>query len=238
MTRYFNTFVCALAVALAMTLVVGSAGILRAEEYVQPVTTQAKPVIVDNFESGAITNSLGGRTNVFLKAPSKAMVTFRRDIRLGRPTNVLMIKYDKKAEGGPQDQGGWCGYYTLLKKAHPALSVEGSSAVEAEESVYLDGSKYSNITLWVKADKGNENFVLGVADAHWDKIGDSVKSMEIGRYLPSGKLTTEWQKAVIPLEEFFIDYAKLSSISIVFESDCFPEGAGAGKIYIDDITLE
>ncbi|PIY84724.1 MAG: hypothetical protein COY77_00950, partial [Candidatus Omnitrophica bacterium CG_4_10_14_0_8_um_filter_43_18] len=76
------------------------------------------------------------------------------------------------------------------------------------------------------------------ADAHWDKIGDSVKSQEIGKYLPTGKITTEWQKAVVPMDEFFIDYSKFSSIAISFESDCFPEGQGSGRIYIDDIAFE
>ncbi len=170
--------------------------------------------------------------------PSKAMVSFRKDVRNGKPTTVLMIRYEKKAEGGPYDLGGWCGYYTLLKKSHPAVSMEGAGAAEVEEEIYFDASPYKAITLWIKGDKGNENFVLGVADAHWDKVGDSVKSQEIVKYLPAGKITTEWQKAVVPMSEFFIDYSRLSSVAISFESDCFPEGQGSGKVYIDDIELE
>ena len=225
MTRRKNLFIFALTVALAIATLSGA-------------DTDVKPVIVDDFEAGTITNSLGGRSNVFLKAPSKAMTSFRKDTRNGRPTTVLMLRYDKKAEGGPYDLGGWCGYYTLLKKAHPSVSMEGASVAEVEEEVYFDASRHTSITLWVKGEKGSENFVLGVADAHWDKVGDSVKSQEIGKYLPAGKLTADWQKAVIPLEEFFIDYAKLSSIAISFESDCFPEGRGVGKVFIDDIALE
>ncbi|PJC46677.1 MAG: hypothetical protein CO036_01560, partial [Candidatus Omnitrophica bacterium CG_4_9_14_0_2_um_filter_43_12] len=127
---------------------------------------------------------------------------------------------------------------TLLKKVHPSVSLQGATAVEIEEDVYFDASNHSAITMWVKGDKGNENFMLGVADAHWDKIGDSAKSQEIGKYLPTGKITTEWQKAVVPMDEFFIDYSKFSSIAISFESDCFPEGQGSGRIYIDDIAFE
>jgi len=40
------------------------------------------------------------------------------------------------------------------------------------------------------------------------------------------------------MDEFFIDYSKFSSIAISFESDCFPEGQGSGRIYIDDIAFE
>jgi len=200
--------------------------------------SQAKKLI-DDYESGSITNLMGGKTNVYVKAPSKAMMSFRKDSRNGAPTTALMLKFDKKNEGGPFDSGGWCGYYTLLKKAHPAVYLEqGATAAEAEEEVYFDASAYRSITMWVKAGEGKANFVIGVADAHWDKIGDSVKSEEIGKYLPAGKVTSQWQKAVIPLDEFFIDTAKLSSISVSFEADCFPEGTGKGAIFVDDIALE
>jgi len=230
MDRRFKFSVLSVIVALAMAMVTASSSVSLGE--------QVKPVIVDDFESGTIANSLGGKTNVFIKAPSKAMVSFRKDVRAGKPTAVLMLRYEKKAEGGPYDLGGWCGYYTLLKKVHPSVSLQGATAVEIEEDVYFDASNYSAITMWVKGDKGNENFMLGVADAHWDKIGDSAKSQEIGKYLPTGKITTEWQKAVVPMDEFFIDYSKFSSIAISFESDCFPEGQGSGRIYIDDIAFE
>jgi hypothetical protein len=230
MTRRISLFTLVLSIALATVVLMGVNASVSA--------AAAKPLIVDDFEAGTITNALGSKTNVFLKAPSKAMVSFRRDTREGKPTTVLMIRYDKKSEGGPNDLGGWCGYYTLLKKVHPAASVMGAAPVEIEEAVYLDASQYSNITFWVKGDKGNENFVLGLADAHWDKIGDSVRSQEIGKYLPAGKITTDWQKAVVPLDEFFVDYSKLSAIVVSFESDCFPEGMGSGKLYIDDIELE
>lgn len=241
MTRHIKLQMFILIVTLALIALVGGNGLTfaqQAQPAVQPPAASVKPVIVDDFETGSITNSLGGRTNVYIKAPSKAMTSFRKDTKQGRPTNALMLRYDKKAEDGPYDSGGWCGYYTLLKKVHPSSSLGGSPAAEIEDDVYFDASKYSAVTLWVKGDKGNENFVVGVADAHWDKVGDSVKSQEIGKYLPAGKITVDWQKAVIPLDEFFIDYAKLSSIAICFEGDCFPEGAGAGKVYIDDIALE
>ncbi len=56
--------------------------------------------------------------------------------------------------------------------------------------------------------------------------------------MPAGKLTTEWQKATVPMDEYFLDNGKLASVSIVFESDLFPESGGAGTIYIDNIVLE
>ena len=200
---------------------------------------RAAQVLVDDFNSGEIKNLLGNRSNVFIKAPSKAMVSFREEAVNGKKTSVPMVRYDKRNSGGPFDSGGWCGYYTLLKS--PAALVAPTAENPNPEPLpeqYLDGSQYKAITFWVRGEKGDENFVVGLSDRHWDKIGDSVKSEEIGKYLPAGKLTTDWQKASIPLDEFFLDYSQLASVAIVFEGDLFPETGHAGVVYIDDLALE
>ncbi len=214
-----------------------AAALVTAAAFAQAMA--AGPLMVDNFDGDEIKNALGNRANVFIRAPSKAMVSRREDSVGGKKTQVLMVRYDKRNSGGPFDSGGWCGYYTLLKS--PAALVAPTEA-EPEPSTtpdqYLDGSSYKKITFWVRGEKGDENFVIGLSDRHWDKIGDSVKSEEIGKYLPSGKLTTEWQKASIPMDEFFLDYSQLAAVSVVFEGDLFPETGHAGVVYIDDLTLE
>lgn len=205
-----------------------------------PAKPAAPKLMIDDFEGTEVQNRLSGRTNVFQKAPSKAMISRRDDTIEGRRTRVLLLRYDKQAEGGPYGMGGWCGYYTLLKKpSHLVAPVAGAEArPEQSEDEYLDGSARKAITFWVRGEQGGESFMVGLADRHWDKIGDSVKSEAIGKYLPAGKVTTQWQKAVVPLDTFFVDYAKLGSIAISFETDAFPEGKGAGTIYVDDLALE
>ncbi len=203
------------------------------------VPALAESLMVDNFNSGEIKNLLGNRSNVFIKAPSKAMASFREETVNGKKSQVLMVRYDKRNTGGPFDSGGWCGWYTLFKS--PAALVAPTPENPNPEPLpdqYLDGSKYKAITFWVRGEKGDENFVIGLSDRHWDKIGDSVKSEEIGKYLPAGKLTTEWQKAKIPMDEFFVDYGQLAGVSVVFEGDLFPETGHSGVIYIDDLALE
>lgn len=197
------------------------------------------PLLVDNFDGEEIKNALGNRSNVFIRAPSKAMVSRRAETVNGKKTQVLIIRYDKRNTGGPFDSGGWCGYYTLLKS--PAALVAPTADNPAPQPLsdqYLDGTGHKAITFWTRGEKGDENFVIGLSDRHWDKIGDSVKSEEIGKYLPGGKLTTQWQKAIIPMDEFFLDYTQLASISVVFEGDLFPETGSTGVVYIDDLTLE
>ncbi|MBI3322439.1 MAG: hypothetical protein HYZ94_02020, partial [Candidatus Omnitrophica bacterium] len=184
-------------------------------------------------------NKLGNRANVFIKAPSKAMVSPRADKVGGKDSQVLMLRYDKRNTGGPFDSGGWCGYYTLLKAPGALVApTPDNPNPDPTGEQYFDGSAFQAITFWVRGENGDENFVVGLSDRHWDKIGDSVKSEEIGKYVPAGKLSKEWQKATIPLDEFYLDHTQLASISFVFEGDLFPETGHTGTIYIDDVSLE
>jgi hypothetical protein len=180
----------------------------------------AQPLLIDDFE-GALANKLGGRASTYLKEPSRSLALSVKD-QAHQGSGSLMLKYDKKARGGPYDAGGWCGWYTLLKTG----------------SRYFDASGYQSFTLWVKGAIGEENFLVGMADRHWDEVGDSMKSEPIGKYLPAGKVTTEWQQAVIPLETFFLDHKQAASIAICFEGSLYPGGVGKGTVYIDDLKLE
>jgi hypothetical protein len=180
----------------------------------------AATLLIDDFE-GAGTNKLGGRANTYVMAPSRALaVPATQNPHAG--SKCLMLKYDKKGKGGPYDSGGWCGYYTLLKTG----------------SRYFDATGYQAITFWVRGETGTENFVVGLADRHWDQVGDSVKSEEIGKYLPAGRLTTEWQKATIPLSTFMVEMKELASLAFCFEGSVLPGGEGRGTVYLDDLMLE
>ncbi len=219
-------------------LVVGG---FLASALLRPIPSAAVSLLmVDNFEGpGGLKNALDNRASVFIKAPSKVMTSVRNDTVAGKKTQVLMVRYDKKQTGGPFNGGGWAGYYTLLKSAGAvaAATPENPNPKPAQDQ-YLDASGYKALTFQVRGETGDENFVIGLSDQHWDKVGDSVKSEAIGKYLPAGKLTKEWQKATISFDEFFIDYTRLSGISVVFEGDLFSAAGGAGKIYLDDIALE
>lgn len=183
-------------------------------------TAEAEVKLIDDFKGEE--NLLGGKSNVYQQEPSRALFSRKVVERDGKNEAVLMIKYDKKNKGGPYDNGGWCGYYTLLKT----------------DNAYFDISKYKNLTFWVKGAQGDENFKVGLADRHWEQAGDSIKSDQIGTYLKAGKITTDWQKATIPLNLFLIDFSEMASLAICFESECFPDGSGTGAVYIDDIAFE
>ena len=176
--------------------------------------------VVSHFDKR--TNELSGATSVYQQAPSRAAITLTTETSKDSGGKSLKVIYDKKGIGGPYGKGGWCGFYTRLKI----------------QDAYFNASRFKTLHFWVKGEKGDENFRAGIADHHWDDIGDSVKSEDIGKYLPAGKITTEWQQASIPLEDFFIDFSEVAAIAICFETECFPTGAGQGTIYIDEMVLE
>ncbi len=179
----------------------------------------AAELLVDDFEGAS--NKLGGRSNTYVMAPSRALA-LQTDKGAKSGAKALMLKYDKKPKGGPYDSGGWCGYYTLVKK--------GPS--------YFDATPYQSLSFWVRGEAGGENFVIGLADKHWDEVGDSVKSEQVGKYLPGGRITTEWQKATVPLTEFMLEMRELASVAVCFEGSVLPGGEGKGTVYLDDLTLE
>ena len=179
----------------------------------------AETFLVDDFEGES--NKLNGKANTYVQEPSRALQARTKDTSHSGSAS-LMLKYDKKGKGGPYDSGGWCGYYTQLKSGR----------------TFFDASPYTKLTLWVKGAKGDENFMVGMADRHWDEVGDSVKSEPVTKYLPSGKITTEWQQVTIPLSTFMVDMKEMATVAICFEGAVFPEGEGKGTLYVDDVALE
>ncbi|MCD6460324.1 hypothetical protein J7L67_06615 [bacterium] len=202
-------------------------GIFDEALYLEPAEKlKETAVLIDDFESASKFNLLKGITNVYMMPPARVMLSTVQDEREGKPTNVLRLKFSRRSDGGPYGKGGWCGYYSSIK----TISKLGAK--------YFDASNYEYLTFWVKGETGNENFIIGLADKHWDKAGDSIKSNEVISYLDEEQITNKWQKAKIPLSDFLIDISKLSSLAICFEAQCFPEGDAEGVVYIDDIAFE
>ncbi|MDX9702947.1 MAG: hypothetical protein RBU23_07880 [Candidatus Auribacterota bacterium] len=179
------------------------------------------PLLIDNFDKQG--NSFGGRSSTYVKEPSGIFAGNDSNIKRGDAGRSLKLRYKKANQGGPYGKGGWCGYYTIVKSGPRS---------------YFDATGYTYLTLWVRGEEGGENFKIGVADEAQEQREDSVKTEEIGVYLPAGKITTEWQQARIPLDEVFVDLEKLASLAICFEGDCFPDGGGKGTVYIDDMYFE
>ncbi len=173
--------------------------------------------VLDNFENKM--NVLYTKAGIYSSQQSKAQKA-RTQKEKSDGEYSLLIAYKKQKEG-------FCGYYIELKQGNK----------------FFDGSKYSKLTFKVKGKKGDENFQVGLADKKWFDKQDSVKSDDIGKYLPQGKITAEWQKAEIPLKVWVdrdpeFQVKELGTIAICFETTCFPDGTGLGVIYIDEVAFE
>lgn len=181
----------------------------------------AEVLYIDHMENVS-KNDLGGRNSVYIQAPSRSSFSKAGEYGKGDGNAGLKIVYDKKNQGGPRGDGGFCGFYTLVKHGPDG---------------YLDASGYKYLTFWVRGDQGGETFKVGAADKMWEAMDDSVKSQEIGKYLPAGKVTKDWQLAVIPVGDFFVDWKQMHAFSICFETDLFADGAGQGTVFIDELAL-
>ncbi len=179
------------------------------------------PRLIDNFEKQG--NTFGGRSSTYMQQPSGIVARRTNEVFYGEKGKSLELRYKKAGDGGPYGKGGWCGYYSVIKMG---------------PRKYYDASAYQYLTFYVKGAQGGENFKIGVADETWFQREDSMKSEQISVYLKDQKITTEWQKAKIPLEDFWVDTKKLASIAICFEAECFPEGHGKGVVYLDDFKFE
>ena len=64
-----------------------------------------------------------------------------------------------------------------------------------------------------------------------------MKSDEIGKYLPAGKITTDWQLAVVPVNEWLIDWKQMHALAVCFEGALYDTGAFQGTVFITDMAF-
>lgn len=203
---------------VALALAPAAASAQQTNAVAQAPAPDPNVFVIDAMEKSR--NALEGRCVVYRQPPDSIM--FSKGPDYGRSSAGLKLVYRKVNTGGPYGQGGWIGYYTVLKRGEK----------------FFDASDYKYLTFWVRGEAGGERFKVGVADKQFAMIEDSAKSKPIESYLPDGKITSRWQKAVIPLGDMFVDYNLVDSISINFESDLFEEEQNNGTIYIDDLQFE
>ncbi len=132
------------------------------------------------------------------------------------------VFFDRKVHR--TDKSGEAMYFRYLKTPLPAFT--GGYVV-----ILSDMSQYLTMTFWVKGKKGGETFEVGMNDTISNKREDAVIAGSIYRYLPGG-ITTEWQKVVVPLEDFFgADLNKVYTIVFNFNED------GEGSFWVSDIEF-
>jgi hypothetical protein len=65
---------------------------------------------------------------------------------------------------------------------------------------FFDARPFSTLSFWIRGRAGGERILLKVADREWEEREDALPIGEIGAFLPTGKIETEWQQAVVPVD--------------------------------------
>ncbi len=182
--------------------------------------------LIDDFERNPVQNIIGGSSGTYQQYPSRIDSRLTQKSYYQKKGRYLAINYDQKVDISPDRDGGWCGYYTTLAR------------YKEDGREYFDSIPYDYLCFFVKGKVGGEKFTVGLADKDYYARNDSLKLEEIGRYLKKGKVTTKWEKVVIPLDNYSLDRKTLASIGLCFEESLFlKEGEGKGIVYIDSLAF-
>lgn len=169
--------------------------------------------LVDNFgRSGR--NRLGGRSLAFERPPSSARVSSERT-EDGRP--ALVLAWDGASEG-------WAGV---------AVQLFLDAGEGTGPCVYLDARNFSALGFWIRGEEGGERLTLKLADREWQERDDAMSLGPLTDYLPSGRVETRWQRAVVPLDSLprRLDPGALATLVL--------QGASAGphRVFLTGLSL-
>ncbi len=158
-------------------------------------------------------NRLGGFFNVFSKSPSRAEATLAESPDGRRSLKLSMLR---AAEG-------FCGMWIhLFDFGQPP-----------DDREYLDATPFEVLSLWVRGETGDEEVLLKIADVGWELKGDALAIGRVGDFLPAGRIETEWQQAVIPLDFLDGGLDRTALASLVFEGT----EEGGATVYIRNVAL-
>ena len=132
----------------------------------------------------------------------------------------------------------------MIKSEHTVAGWGWFAAVIARVSwATFDITDYieeGNLTFWVRGEKGGERFQVGLDDkSNPNEKRYKTKMVEITDYIK--QITTEWQKASIPLKDF---YAKEMNTQTILSVKINNSGIGESSenlnitLYLDDIIFE
>jgi len=158
-------------------------------------------------------NQLGGKLNVFQRAPSLAEKEFVTAQRRGSFGRGLRIHVDREPEGFC---GMWMHFFDM----------------DASQPVYFDAEGYRYLSFWVKGEEGGEDFTIKLADKKWIAKQDSIAVGSIADFLPGG-VNTEWQEVLVPLHsDDALDWRQLGGLTLDFAKP------GTHVVYVDDVSFK
>jgi hypothetical protein len=166
--------------------------------------------VVSAFDYGS-SNRLGGFFGTFGKGHSTAR-TALDGWDDGR--RALTIDFVNTATG---PCGAWIHLFDLTRPA--------------ADRVYLDTTPLQIATFWIRGKTGGERVQIKAADAAWERREDALPIGDVGSFLPAGRITAEWQQAIVPLSAFPAPLDRRTLAVLVFEA----VSGGESRIAIKDL---
>ncbi len=160
-------------------------------------------LIVADFAQSNRT-ALGGYFSTFSRAPSHGTATVQGTSD-GRRALTLTCQ---------RQEAGFCGLWIQL------YDFDRPPA----ERRYLDARPFSTLSFWIRGGKGGERVLLKLADAEWERSEDALALGEVAAFLPTGRIDTAWQQAVIPMTRLPARINPGSLALLVFEALTTPPG--------------
>jgi hypothetical protein len=99
-----------------------------------------------------------------------------------------------------------------------------------------DYSGFSTLTFWIKGASDNEQPHIYLQDSDNCQITTCRHFVNVGSFLPTGRVTTNWQQAKIPMSIFAVNGVILTRLR--FFQIAFEFANMNGAIYIDEIRFE
>lgn len=165
-----------------------------------------------SFDQG-ISNSWGGRYNVYQREPSWARTYLDPKVTRAGSGHSLRVTAHRESPG-------FCGFW---------LDFYPGSEVPAR---YLDASTFNYLSFWVKGEKGGEDFEIEFTDEENVDHEGARPRRPLEAYLPDG-MTKEWQEVLIPLADFSgLDRSRLVRMAFNLTRE------GDSRFYLDDIALK
>jgi hypothetical protein len=136
-------------------------------------------LVVSDFGQGNRT-PLGGYFSTFQRVPSAGGASVGQG-----PDRRRALKLTCH-----QQFPGFCGLWIQLYDAETS----------PDARFYLDARGFSVLSFWIRGRAGGERVLLKVADADWERREDALPVGEVSAFLSSGRVETEWQRAVVRLD--------------------------------------
>ncbi|TNE49395.1 MAG: hypothetical protein EP343_12010 [Deltaproteobacteria bacterium] len=135
--------------------------------------------VISHFDKGP-KNRLGGYYNRFQRAPSSADAAVRSN---KQGVNALILSYNKASSGFC---GMWMHFFSFKQNV--------------TQRRYLNAKPFGYLSFWIRGTQGGERILLKMADAAWERKGDALPVGTLRSFLPNKRITTTWQRVMLPLK--------------------------------------